>query len=75
MFMEELNTGVGVIATTLAASDMAQIIETSGVASVPSIVLTVVNCLLLLVNAGITIYKKIKKLKNEDKDDKEDEDE
>lgn len=55
----------------MGATDMATIMNTTGEVSIPTIVVTVINCVMLIVNAGIAIYKKIRALKNEKKDDNE----
>lgn len=71
---EIIMTASTAVGATMGATDMAAIINTTGEVSVPTIVVTVINCVMLAVNAGIAIYKKIRALKNEKKgnDDKKD---
>lgn len=69
---ETVGTVCSAIGTTVCASDMATVLEQTGTVSVPAVVVTVLNCLILAVNAGIAIYKKIRDLRNEDRQNKED---
>lgn len=71
---EIIMTASTAVGATMGATDMATIMNTTGEVSIPTIVVTVINCVMLIVNAGIAIYKKIRALKNEKKDDSEEED-
>lgn len=64
---EIIMTATSAVGATMGASDMAAIMENTGEVSIPAIVVTVINCLMLVVNAGIAIYKKICALKDEKK--------
>lgn len=64
---EILTTAVSAVGTTICASDISTILEQTGTVSVPAIVVTTLNCLILLVNTGIAIYKKIRDIKRENK--------
>ena len=66
--LNNVSVGVSSIATALGASDFIQFIQATGDISVPSLVITVLNSVILIINAGIAIYKKIKALKDNDKE-------
>lgn len=70
---EILCTAVSAVGVTAGANDMATILEATGTVSVPAVVVTAVNVTILLVNAGIAIYKKIKALKTEIKHSEQEE--
>lgn len=71
---EVIATASAAVGTTISATDTAAILEQTGNLSLPSLIVTILNVVILAVNAGIAIYKKIRDLKAENKkDDKEEE--
>lgn len=69
---EAIGTACAAVGTTMGAGEVTTILEQTGTVSVPAVVVTVLNCVILAVNAGIAIYKKIRDLKNENKKNAED---
>lgn len=69
---EIIATAGAAVGTTLGASEVTTILEQTGTVSVPTLVVTILNVVMLTVNTGIAIYKKIRDLKAENKKKEED---